>query len=61
MVPMRLATLLGLLALVPAGAYFLSRGEVVSLALSTVSVLVLLGSVWLMVGDAEGSAAHAEP
>jgi hypothetical protein len=61
MVRMRLATLLGLLALVPAGAYFLSRGEAIALVLSTVSVLVLLGSVWLMVGDAEAPAAHAEP
>jgi len=61
MVPARLATLIGLLALAPAGAYFLTRGEVLSLALSAVSVLLVVASLWAMFGDAPASGAHAEP
>jgi hypothetical protein len=60
MVRLRLAAMLGLLALVPVGAYFVTRGELVSLVLSAVSVLLVVGSLWLMVGDAEEPGATAE-
>lgn len=61
MVRLRLAALIGLLALAPIGAYFLTRGEAVSLVLSAVSVLLIVGSLWVMFGDASPPHTHAEP
>jgi hypothetical protein len=60
MVRLRLAAMLGLLALVPVGAYFGTRGELVSLVTSAVSVLLVVGSLWVMFGDTGESGAAVE-
>jgi len=60
MVRLRVAAMLGLLALVPVVAFFVDRGNLVTLALSGVSVVLVVVSLWLMFGEAEEPGAHPE-
>jgi hypothetical protein len=56
-IPLQRLALLALLALVPAGAYLLDRGDPVSLALSAASVGVIAYSLHRMLGPSDAGLA----